>query len=112
MWVSRGLKDAAAHYDTVDNLHVVVADAKRFELLSPDELPNLYADFPPQTRPDAAVLCPDRSSFGCDAFGCYGYVPFDQQRVRAAEYPLVAAAAVHTATLRAGDVLVLSLIHI
>ena len=107
VWVSRGEKDAAMHFDTVDNMHVVVADAKQFDLLSPEELPHLYVDFPPQTQPDAAVRCPDRSAFGCDDFGCYGYVPFDQQSVDLDEFPLVARAAVHTATLAAGDVLVL-----
>ena len=33
VWVSRGGKDAAMHYDTVDNYHVVVGDApKSFEV--------------------------------------------------------------------------------
>ena len=107
-WVSTGGKDAAMHFDTVDNYHAVVGDgAKQFDLISPSDLPNLYIDFPPQTRSeDAVVRCPDRESFGCDDFGCFGYPPFSAEAVDFAEYPRVADATVHTATLQTGDVLV------
>ena len=106
-WVSRGGKDAAMHYDTVDNLHVLLGDAKTFDIISPVDLPHTYLDFPTQSRPDPVVRCPDRSTFGCDDFGCYGYVPFEPSDVRRDEHPLVASATVHTATLHAGDVLAL-----
>ena len=71
VWVSRGGKDAAMHFDTVDNFHVVLGDDKRFEVVSPADLPNMYIDFPPtfwapQAGTDPAVRCPDRSVFGCD----------------------------------------------
>ena len=42
--------------------------------MGPYDLPKVYVDFPLQVEADDAVRCPARSSFGCDAFGCFGYV--------------------------------------
>ena len=69
------------HYDTVDNFHVVVGDAsKSFDVISPGDLPQMYVDFPIQEEEDPTVRCPTRTTFGCDQFGCFGYVPFSASR--------------------------------
>ena len=113
VWASRGNKNAALHYDDVDNIHVVVAGQKDVSLLDPGELPNLYVDFPPpplgsEPLPDN-IVCPGDTSVGCDAFSCYGYVPFDVELVDLARFPRVADALVHShsPSLRAGDAVVM-----
>jgi len=113
VWASRGNKNAALHYDDVDNIHLVVAGQKDFSLVDPGDLPNLYVDFPPpplgsEPLPDN-IVCPGDTSVGCDAFSCYGYVPFDAELVDLTRFPRVADALVHThsPSLRAGDAVVM-----
>ena len=84
LWVSAGAKRAAAHYDTFDNLHVVVNGAKEFRLVSPQAAASMYVDFPPGGH------CPDYGSFGCDDLGCFAFVPFNADDVDLATYPRVA----------------------
>ena len=101
------------HYDTVDNFHVVVGDAsKSFDVISPGDLPQMYVDFPMQEEEDPTVRCPTRTTFGCDQFGCFGYVPFSASSIDLKEFPQVASATVLSATLNRGDVLVLPAYHL
>ena len=96
-------------YDTVDSVHVLVAGQKDFLLVGPAGFPNLYLDFPANQRPlDTELACPAAHSFGCDAFSCYAYAPFNSERVDLEAFPRVADAIVYTATsLFPGDALLL-----
>lgn len=100
LWASSGGKRAAAHYDTFDNLHVVVSGTKEFRLVAPEAAASMYVDFPLSS-------CPDHGVFGCDHLGCYAFVPFNADDVDLAVYPRVADVQVHTATLHEGDTLLI-----
>ena len=108
LWASNGGKKAAMHYDSFENLHVVVHGEKLFRLASPTHGEKLYLDFVPhEADEDAEVTCPASGSYGCDGLGCFGYVPFDASRVDLKRYPNVASVPVMEALLKAGDVLLL-----
>ena len=126
-WVSPGGKRAVIHFDTVDNAHVIVASKKKFLLASPIWSQHMYIDFPTSDRTAASsggderaqramrgggarpaqadVQCPDRTSFGCDSFGCFAYPPFNADAVDLDQYPRVAEVEVVEAMAEEGDVL-------
>ena len=119
LWVSAGDTGTAAHFDTFDNLHTVVAGHKEIRLVPPSDAAKMYIDWAPASRPAGSLRtwsCPgsfiaSAGSFGCDVLGCFGFVPWDPARVDLARYPRVADARVHRATLRAGDALLIPAFH-
>ena len=96
VWASKGEKKAAVHLDTSDNLHVVVAGRKRFQLTAPRYARHMYVDFGDE--------CPGVGGFGCDGLGCYAFVPWSAEHLDLHRYPRVADATVAEATLSAGDI--------
>jgi hypothetical protein len=107
-WVTRGGKRAAMHFDSFENVHVMVSGAKHFRLVSPVDALAMYIDFAGSAaEAEIDEVCPDHGTFGCDGLGCYAFVPFDASSVDVATYPRVQEAVVHTTTLEAGDALVL-----
>ena len=99
--VVSGHKKAATHFDTFENLHVVVAGTKKFFLVSPQWARHMYVDYPPSDCAEQFGEASGAQGFGCDSLGCYGYVPFDDYAIDSTEYPLVKDVTLHVATLEA-----------
>lgn len=112
LWVSTGAQRAAMHFDTFDNIHVVVGGAKTLHLVSPEYAPHLYYDFAAADAEESSrgaddTVCPSYGGYGCDGLGCFAYVPFDATHVDPRRFPRVADAEVVSVTLQEGDAVVI-----
>lgn len=64
-----------------------------------------YVDFPPTECAEQFGEAVGSQGFGCDALGCYGYVPFDDEDIDLSIYPGVKNATLEMVTLGPGDTL-------
>ena len=63
---------------------------------------HMYLDFP---NTACNVGGAEKSGFGCDSLGCYGYPPIDETNVDFGRYPRLADIQLVTAEIHAGDAL-------
>mmetsp|Transcript_9073 Transcript_9073/g.14481 ORF Transcript_9073/g.14481 Transcript_9073/m.14481 type:complete len:357 (-) Transcript_9073:415-1485(-) len=100
-WTSKGERRASCHLGTFDNLHTMISEKKDFWIAAPKYAPHSYIDFVEQK-------CPGRGTgkHGCDSFGCYGFLPFDQENEASLrEYPRLKEVETLRTTIHPGDVL-------
>ncbi len=101
IWVSQGGRSAQSHFDTFDNVHVVINEKKKFYLGSPKYAPSLYLDFNENDCPGKAMN--KRLDIGCDALGCYNFLPFNDGNLDFQTYPKLKEVKLKSALLEAGD---------
>ena len=104
-WISKGGRLAKTHFDTFDNVHVLMKEKKDIWLGSPHLLPMTYMDFIHEDCADYTTHESGKGDVGCDPFGCYHFMPWDDQFMDFEEFPKLRHLLLNTTTLQAGDAL-------
>ncbi len=99
-WASKGGRTAGTHLGSFDNLHTAVVEEKLFWVASPQYALEMYSDFINDDCPGYG-----NGDFGCDGFGCYNFVPFEDFSIDLGLYPEVANVPLNKTTISPGDVL-------